>query len=137
MKTIQAAPSIPRYVLLNEDESPDGPRCRDHAGEPCTAVYGFSDRSSYEAFSAGVTELRRPYPLVGGDLKRMLQRSGVQLVVINAAGPTETNLVAATADAVLLAQTNPSEPVSTSYRLSLATGTAEYDVERLSRSNQE
>lgn len=132
MKTNEAIQSIPRYVLLREDESPYGPRCREHDGQPCFAVYGFTTRAAYEAFCGGLTEPWRPYPLVSGYLTRRFDQPGLKLLVVDATGPDETSLNATAAEEALTAERDAGGPVATDYRLSFAPGASEYDVEPLS-----
>lgn len=131
MTTNVETASIPRYVLLKVDESPDGPRCHDYAGEACTAIYGFTVRQAYELFCSGLTEARHPYPLVSGYLTRVFDQPGLKLVVIDSKGPGESRLNATIAEEAFAVGCDPGSPVAPCYRLSLIAGTAEYDVERL------
>jgi len=120
--------AVPRYFLLTEEEAPDGPRCHDYVGGTCAAIFGFTDRAAFDVFRKGIDAIRRPYPLLGVRLARAMKLPGLQLVVLNARGPHEATFLAATAEAVLTAQTPPVSLLTASHRLSLATDSTAYDV---------
>ena len=79
----------PSYVLL-DGKHPLGPNLlRPNDGPEAVAFYGFSDKLAYDRFCANCELALRPYPLVKGDLKNLIARSGdsVCLVVVDAEGP--------------------------------------------------
>ena len=92
---------------------PDGPKYE--------AIYGFSSKESYDLFCANSDQPFIPYPLVKGYLKNQIADSGdtVQLVVVDAPGPQETQLNAATMNSVLEAQEQKANHVTVSFRLML------------------
>ena len=78
------------------------------------AIYGFSDKQPYDLFCANCELPLTPYPLVKGYLKNQIAESGdaVHLVVVDAAGPQETQLNAATMNSVLEAQEQKANQVT-------------------------
>jgi hypothetical protein len=123
--------TVPRYFLLTEEETPDGPRCHDYVGGPCAAIFGFTDQAALDVFRTGIDATRRPYPLLGVRLARAMELPGLQLVVLNARGPHEATFDAATAEAVFAAQKALVSPLTASHRLSLAAGSTAYDVQAM------
>ncbi|WP_436714654.1 hypothetical protein U8335_16925 [Roseiconus lacunae] len=110
-------------VLLPTDLKPEG-----------VAIYGFSDKPPYDLFCANCELALTPYPLVKGYLKNQIADSGdaIQLVVVDAAGPHESQLNAATMKSVLEAQEKKSEGVTISFHLMLDRGSQAYRVEKAS-----
>jgi hypothetical protein len=129
MTTVSA--STPRYVLLDE-VCRFGPKVMPlHGGVECSPIYGFSDKGCYDEFCAKSGLELRPYPLVIGYLQNQIKALGdrLKLVVIDAAGPNELYLCAATMEAVLEAQENRATHVTAGYRLILDQEANAYRVE--------
>ena len=131
---ISAVAHTPYYVLM-DDNGRIGPEVLElHSRIPCLPIYGFSGRHAYETFRTNSQQTLRPYPLV----KRYLQeqsrapRDGLKLVVIDAAGPREPYLNAATMIAVLEGQENRATQVASRYRLVLDDQVGAYRVEEAS-----
>ena len=103
-------------------------------GPEYEAIYGFSSKQSYDLFRADSELTLIPYPLVKGYLKNQIAESAdtVRLVVVDAAGPQETELIAATMNSVLEAQEEKANQVAISFRLTLDQESQAYRVEKLS-----
>ena len=117
MSTVVAG--TPYYVLMDVNRR-IGPKVLHlHSGSECPPIYGFSNRGSYEKFCMNSQLALKPYPLV----KRYLREQsvalgdGLKLVVVDASGPCEPCLNAATMEAVLEAQENRTTHMTTVYRL--------------------
>lgn len=135
------AASTPNYVLIDGNLR-IGPKVLPlDAGMSCSAIYGFSDKGPYDRFCANSRLALKPYPLVKGYLRNQIDAPGdsLKLVVIDAAGPGEPYLHAATLKAVLEAQETHAAHVTTAYRLTFDEGANAYrvavdaDVEREAR----
>ena len=99
-----------------------GPKLLALHGEPeYEAIYAFSGKAAYDLFCANCDLPLTPYPLVKGYLKNQIAESGdtLQLVVVDAAGPQETQLNAATMNSVLEAQEQKANHVTVSFQLML------------------
>ena len=119
MSLSTAATSTPNYVLI-EGNLPTGPRVLPLAASiECLVIYGFSDKGPYDMFCANSQQALRPYPLVKGYLRTQMEAPGdsLKLVVIDAAGPSEPYLHAATMETVLEAQESRAAHVTAAYRL--------------------
>jgi hypothetical protein len=107
-----------------------------HSGKICIAIYGFSSKQSYDAFCEKSDRALTPYPLVKGYLRNQLEEAGdsLLLVVVDAAGPDESHLNAATMQSILKAQGNHSSQVTVSHRLTRDEQSQAYRVEKNSSS---
>mgnify|MGYP001822969437 CR=1 FL=1 len=117
LRTVAA--STPNYVLIDGNLR-IGPKVVPlDAGIECSAIYGYSDKGPYDKFCANSQIALKPYPLVQGYLRNQIDASGdnLKLVVIDAAGPREPYLHAATIEAVLEAQERCAAHVTVTYRL--------------------
>ena len=113
------AASTPNYVLI-EGNLPTGPRLVPLAASTeCSVIYGFSDKGPYDKFCTNSQQALKPYPLVKGYLRNQMEAPGdsLKLVVIDAAGPSEPYLHAATMEAVLEARESRAAHVIAAYRL--------------------
>jgi len=113
------AASTPNYVLIDGDLR-IGPQVFPlDASIECSAIYGFSDKGPYDKFSTHSQRALKPYPLVKDYLRNQIDVPGdsLKLVVIDAAGPSEPYLHAATIEAVLEAQESRTALVTAAYRL--------------------
>ncbi len=116
MTTVDA--STPNYVLIDGTLRIDPKVVPFYAGLECSAIYGFSDKGSYDKFCANSQLALKPYPLVKGYLRKQIDApDGLKLVVIDATGPSEPCLHAATFEAVLEAQESRAAHVTAAYRL--------------------
>lgn len=124
--------NTPCDVLL-DDEQRLGPKLLAQPGGPqYEAIYGFSSKESYDVFCANSDHPLIPYPLVKGYLKNQIADSGdtVQLVVVDAAGPQETQVHVATMNSVLEAVEQNANQVTLSFRLKLDRKSQAYCVEK-------
>ena len=126
------AASTPNYVLIDGNLR-IGPKVVPlDAGMECSAIYGFSDKRPYDKFCANSQQTLKPYPLVKGYLRNQIDEPGdsLKLVVIDAAGPKERFLRAATMEAVLEAQQSLAAHVTASYRLSFDEEASAYRLDQ-------
>ena len=119
MPIITVAVSTPNYVLMKVNLRIGPNMALLDASLECSAIYGFSDKGPYDKFCTNSQQALRPYPLVKGFLRTQIDApgDGLKLVVIDAAGPTELYLHAATIEAVLEAQASCAAHVTAAYRL--------------------
>ena len=111
----------PRYVLLDGDRRL-GPKVIPlDSGVECSIIYGFSDKGPYDRFCGNSDLALRPYPLVEGHLRNQVGDSGsdLKLIVLDADGPRDRCLHAATMEAVLQAQENRLAQLPAAYELVL------------------
>lgn len=121
----------PNYVLI-DDNLRIGPKIvATDIGIEYTAIYGFSDKGPYDAFCRNSQRELKPYPLVKRYLRTQMdaQAGGIQLVVLDAAGPQELDLHAATIEAVLEALETRSAYVTAPYRLTFDNTANAYRVD--------
>ena len=125
------AARTPYYVLM-ESNRRIGPKVVQlPAGMECAPIYGFSDKGPYDRFCRNSQLALTPYPLVKVYLREQAAAPGdsLKLVVVDADGPRERCLHAATMEAVLEAQENRAAGVNTGYRLILDPTADAYRVE--------
>ncbi|WP_372895095.1 hypothetical protein [Stieleria sp.] len=132
MNALQA--NTPCYVLLDGKQRLAPKLIAPDSGPQCVAIYGFSDKQPYDLFIANSKLALTPYPLVKGYLKNQITESSdvIHLVVIDATGPQQSPLNAATVDCVLQAQQQNANQVSVSFRLTLDGDAKAYRVEKAS-----
>ena len=110
MPTNVDAAETPFYVLL-EGSRRIGPQV---AGAESEAfIYGFSDKGPYDKFCADCELSLKPYPLVKGYLRNQVDEGCAKFIVVDAEGPRQNSLRAATVKAVLEAQESQSLQVAT------------------------
>jgi len=100
--------ATPYYVLL-QSKTTIGPNLLPAKnGKSFSAIYGFSDKIPYDAYRDHSTAKLKPYPLVKGDLKNQVEAVSeeIRLIVLDANGPHDSGLTAATVQAVLIAVEN-------------------------------
>ncbi len=132
--TISLTAGTPNYVLM-EAKHPIGPAIMPLQSEvECLTIYGFSDKGPYDKFCSNSQSSLTPYPLVKGYLRNQAgtPSEGLKLVVIDAVGPREHCLHAATMTAVLEAQENQTALVPTAFRLIFDQEADAYRVEEVS-----
>jgi hypothetical protein len=124
----------PYYVLL-EGKCRIGPNALPLlSGIECSPIYGFSDKGPYDKFCANSQLALTPYPLVKGYLQCQTESpgEGLKLIVIDAAGPGDPLLYAATMEAVLEAQENRTTLVTVTHHLTFDQEADAYRVEEAS-----
>ena len=126
--------NTPCYVLLDGKQRLGPKLLALPCGSEYVAIYGFSDKQPYDLFCANSDLPLTPYPLVKGYLRNQIAESldVVHLVVVDAAGPQEAQLHAATMDSVLEAQQHHANHVAISFRLMLDQELQAYRVEKAS-----
>lgn len=113
------AAQTPHFVLL-DDGHRIGPTVEPSLQEnDCVPIYGFSGANAYGRFRNECAQALVPYPLVKTYLRSRLGAGGEhpRLVIIDAAGPRESSLHAATIEAVLKAQEDKAIHVAAAYDL--------------------
>lgn len=130
MPTSTVAPSTPNYVLIDGNLR-IGPKVVPLDARECLAIYGFSDKEPYDQFCAHSQRALKPYPLVKGYLRNQVeaQSDGLKLVVLDAAGPSEPYLDAATMEAALEAQESRAAHLTAAYRLTFDEEAGAYRVD--------
>ncbi len=124
--------NTPCYVLLDGKQRLGPKLLALPPGVEYVAIYGFSDKQPYDLFCANSEIPLTPYPLVKGYLKNQITDSGdaVHLVVVDAAGPQQAQLNAATMKSVLEAQEQQANQVTISFRLMLDQELQAYRAEK-------
>lgn len=126
--------STPRYILLDGKQRL-GPQLLPANSNPLArAIYGFSDKQRYDQFCANSDQSLTPYPLVKDYLQQQVIKSSdvAELVVIDAAGPSDPSLNAATVNAVLEAMENKADLLTVSFKLTRDQQSQAYRVEQTS-----
>lgn len=130
----------PRYVLKNGSR-PLGPTIqptpsvalssspsRATSNVPPKCLFGFSGKPTYDAFLSKSTLALTPYPLVHGFLRNEAAEhsEGLNLVVLDAESPSQSQFLAATVQAVWDATQADSPQVVASHELMLDATSGEY-----------
>lgn len=123
MSTNVDAGDTPFYVLMDGSRR-IGPQVAGSEAEAFT--YGFSDKGPYDKFGANCEVSLKPYPLVKGYLRNQVDAACAKFIVIDAEGPRQSSLRAATVQAVLEAQESGSLQVATACCLIFDKATNEY-----------
>ena len=121
----------PYYVLM-EGNHRIGPKVVPlQSGDECLPIYGFSDKEPYDTFCRTSQVALKPYPLVKHYLQNQANTlsTSLKLVVIDAAGPREPCLHAATMEAVLEAQQKRTPEVGVTHRLKFDEEVGAYRLE--------
>lgn len=119
--------------VLMDGKQPIGPVLLPlDSGKACIAIYGFSSKRLYDAYCEKSEQALAPYPLVKGYLRNQLENATdtILLVVVDAVGPDESHLNAATMQSVLEAQETRSSQLAVSFRLSRDEPSHAYRVEK-------
>ena len=123
----------PRYVLICQGER-IGPSISAIQNAPTyTAIYGFSDKSLYDTFRDNSSIALTPYPLVKGYLQARCGAAddAIELVVMDAAGPSEPQVNATTTQFVLEAFDKKATLVSPTFSLRFDHESQAYQVEKI------
>ena len=120
----------PSYVLLNEKTRISPTVVALQSGRKCIALYGFSDKTPYDSFRSNSQLALTPFPLVKGYLQTLIDSVSehLHLVIIDACGPNETQVNAATMEAVLAAQKSQVGTVVVEYTLAYREESKSYQV---------
>jgi hypothetical protein len=124
----------PYYVLMDGNRRIGPTVMQLHSGIECSPIHGFSDKGTYDKFCMNCQLVLTPYPLTKFYLREQAGApgDGLKLVVVDAAGPREHYLRAATMEAVLEAQENQTTHVTAAYRLMFDQEADAYKVEEAS-----
>jgi len=139
MSIIAVVADTPYYVLMNANLRIGPKLLQLEVGIECSPIYGFSDKGPYQKFCLNSQLALTPYPLVKGYLRNQVEApgDGLKLVVVDAAGPREPYVYAATMEAVLEAQESRAAQVTTAYRLIFDREANAYRVEEEGDAGQE
>jgi hypothetical protein len=122
--------ATPQYVLMDVNRR-IGPAMKP-SGEtlPNLSIYGFANKSLYDAFRLNTSQPLIPYPLVKRYLTKMIDDAGdaLSLIVLDANHPAEPTLQAATVQAVLEAQNKGEKQIAASHQLDFDAATKSYLV---------
>ena len=132
MPTTATFVDTPYYVLMDGNRRIGPKVVQSHAKIECSPIYGFSDKGSYDEFRRNSQqEQLKPYPLVKVYLREQARApgDGLKLVVLDAAGPHEPYLHAATVEAVLEAYESRTTHVTVAFRLTFNQETNAYGVD--------
>jgi hypothetical protein len=131
MPTIATFVDTPYYVLMDGKRRFGPELVPIPSGTACTAVYGFSNKECYDKFCANGQLALIPYPLTKFYLRNQPDQPGdaLDLVVIDAIGPREPCLHAATMEAVLQGQEDRRPHVTGAYELTFDQKAAAYRVD--------
>jgi hypothetical protein len=101
----------------------------------CTAIYGFSGKEAYDRFSGSIETELQPYPLVRVFVQDQAGATddGLKLLVLDAAGPEQAGVEAATMQAVLEAFEKKTDHVAATHHLTFDAATKSYRVEETSK----
>lgn len=123
--------NTPCDVLLNGNQRLGPQLSALHCGAQYEVIYGFSGKQPYDLFCANCDLPLAPYPLVKGYLKNQIAASNeaIHLIVVDAAGPQQAHLNAATMNSVLQAREENANQVTVSFHLTLDETTQSYRVE--------
>lgn len=126
-----ASTFTPNYVLLNGKIRLAPIVLPLQSGRICSSLYGFSDKAPYDVFRACSKLTLTPFPLVKVYLRTLLETGSenLHLVIVDATGPTDTMIRAATMEAVLKAQMVQSSSVLAEYSLTFDEAANSYRVD--------
>jgi hypothetical protein len=112
--------STPNYVLLSGKNRISPVVLSMRSGRACAALYGFSDKAPYDTFRASSETILTPFPLVKVYLQTLIDTApeNLHLVILDAAGPGDSKLRAATTESILDSHLNQSATVLAEYSLS-------------------
>jgi hypothetical protein len=127
--TSTSAPT-PHYVLLNEKQRIGPTVDASKISDRLLVVYGFSDKGPYDQFCSNWPTLLTPYPLVQRYLSDQMDSTDydLRLVVIDATGPDQPHIYAATMESTLSALHESSETIEITHCLSYDSETSAYTI---------
>ena len=123
--------STPNYVLLNAKTRISPKVLPLRSGRVCSSLYGFSDKIPYDLFRTSSALALTPFPLVKVYLRTLIETGSenLHLVILDASGPNDKTVRAATMEAVLEAQISRASSVLAEYSLSFDTESNGYRVD--------
>ena len=125
MQICELVIATPYYVLMDQ-KTPFGPSVADPIPDiEYSAIFGFSNKARYDIFCRESSSPLTPYPLIKGYLRNQLGAPGHddanercdKLVVLDAPGPREPFVHAATVQAVLEAQETGTTHITPTHHL--------------------
>lgn len=122
---------VPRFVFM-EGGHRFGPRAGTLSdGMESALVYGFSNKHAYDLFRVNCPEALQPWHLVKSYLRLHTKaaENHLRLVVLDATGPRQPCLYAATMEAVLEAIEQEADQIAGLYCLILDSHTGTYSLE--------
>lgn len=130
---------MPRFVLFDERRRIGPPMLPSASGLEYCVWYGFSDQAMYERFRQNSPRALTPYPLVQTFLRAEAAKAqgSDSLLAIDALGPDDLSLRAATTAAVLAAHEQKAARVVTACELVRAAGSTAYRIEAGVAASQE
>jgi len=125
------------YYVLKDGMTPIGPRLAISESMGCLAIFGFSSKAPYDIFCSESSASLAPYPLVKDYLRNQVGISGepseneecLKLVILDAPGPCESSLHAATMEDVLQAQENRTTRMTPTHHLTFNAKSGKYHLE--------
>jgi hypothetical protein len=130
MPTIATFVDTPYFVLMDGKQRLGPEVAPLPSGTECLAVCGFSDKDCYDKFCANSQLALIPYPLTKFYLRNQADapHDGLNLVVVDVAGPHEPCVHAGTMEAVLQSHQDRTPHVTAAYDLALDENGAAYQV---------
>jgi hypothetical protein len=131
LSTSAETASTPQYVLLNGKTRIAPTILALQSGRNCLALYGFSDKAPYDLFRQASELALTPFPLVKVYLRTLLETNSndLHLVILDASGPADERLRAATMQSVLDAQLAQTASVPAQYSLRFDAPSNSYRVD--------
>ncbi len=125
--------STPNYVLLNGKTRISPTVLPMRSGRACKALYGFSDKAPYETFRASSETPLTPFPLVKVYLRTLIETGpdDLHLVILDATGPDDATLHAATTESILESHLNQATAVNAEYVLTFDSQANGYRVQEI------
>lgn len=130
MPTTNSRADTPQYVLMSDKRRIGPTVIQLESDAACSAIYGFSNKGPYDKFVASSTLALTPYPLVRGYLRGESDSRGeeLKLVVVDATGPDQPRLLAATIETVLESQESKTTQVVVTHQLAFDAAANGYRV---------
>ena len=116
---VQRFAKIPRYILKDGSHPTRPIVLSETSRAESTVIFAFSGKPAYDAFLIASSQALTPYPLVKGYLQNQLALGvdGLRLIVLDAGGPQQEALDAATFENVLESFERNSESVPITHQL--------------------
>ena len=126
----------PYYVLRNEGQPLSPAVTLSSGGGECKTIFGFSDKVPYDDFLLKSKPGLTPYPLVKRYLQNQIDEAqndggSLTLVALDAAGPAENVIYAATMAAILSAHENKTEQILATHLLRLDPKSGSFQIEEI------
>lgn len=133
MTTSTETYATPNYVLLNGKTRISPTVLAMRSGRTCKALYGFSNKAPYDTFRASSETPLTPFPLVKVYLKTLIETGpeDLHLVILDATGPGDATLHAATTESILESHVKQSAVVNAEYVLTFDSQANGYRIEEI------